>query len=229
MHSNKRLAAIREMKAEELQHHLERYREEAIKLGASEAKIITTNNIIFDRRVTLKCLVPLCIQYGTCLHCPPYGIDPDRIREIIQEYHYGVLIKIDIDPSYLTDIEISQGMGQKDLAEDKALSTTLAYFEKLYEIVGKIESMAFHDGHHLAAGFAAGSCNAALCKFQQCQALGEEGRCRYPFKARPSMEACGMDVFKIASKVGWEIYPIGGSCEAGAVPHGSVIGLVLID
>jgi predicted metal-binding protein len=224
-----KLSAIGEISPAELQDHLERYRKEAIKLGATDAKIITSEMVVFDKRVPLKCYVPLCVEYGSCIHCPPYALEADKIREIVQEYSYAILIKIDIEPSFLTGIEIAESVSKEQVKQDQILNELLNRFEKLYEIVGKIESMAFHDGHHLAAGFAAGSCNAALCKFQECQALQKNKKCRYPFKARPSMEASGMDVFRISTKAGWDIYPIGGSCEASAVPQGSVIGLVFID
>jgi len=42
------------------------------------------------------------------------------------------------------------------------------------------------------------------------------------------MEAVGIDAFTMAAKVGWDIYPIGGSTLPDKVPHGTKLGLVLI-
>jgi hypothetical protein len=42
------------------------------------------------------------------------------------------------------------------------------------------------------------------------------------------MEAVGMDAFTMAAKFGWEIYPVGKSTSAEEVPHGLLLGLVLI-
>ncbi len=47
--------------------------------------------------------------------------------------------------------------------------------------------------------------------------------------ARPSVESVGIDIFKLASEVGWEIYPIGGKKETlQSVKRAMVLGLVLI-
>jgi len=42
------------------------------------------------------------------------------------------------------------------------------------------------------------------------------------------MEAVGMDAFTMATKFGWEIYPIGRSTSPEEVPYGLMLGLVLI-
>jgi len=42
------------------------------------------------------------------------------------------------------------------------------------------------------------------------------------------MECAGMDVFTMASSVGWDVYPIGGSTSPADVPCASSFGLVLI-
>lgn len=47
--------------------------------------------------------------------------------------------------------------------------------------------------------------------------------------ARPSMEAMGMNVYKIAVKVGWDIYPIGSHTDPEDVPHGTFVGIVFIE
>jgi predicted metal-binding protein len=54
-----------------LQQDLERYRELALQLGATQAKIVRTADIPVDERVTLKCQIPRCFGYGVSAHCPP--------------------------------------------------------------------------------------------------------------------------------------------------------------
>ncbi|MGD0549765.1 MAG: DUF2284 domain-containing protein [Candidatus Bathyarchaeia archaeon] len=83
----------------------------------------------------------------------------------------------------------------------------MAHQRKIHDIASAIEGLAFNDGHYLAAGFAAGGCKTALCSGQVCQFL-DSGRCRFPLKARPSMEGVGIDVFDLVTKVGWDVYPI---------------------
>jgi hypothetical protein len=42
------------------------------------------------------------------------------------------------------------------------------------------------------------------------------------------MEGVGMNAYLMATKVGWDIYPIGKSILPSEVPYGSKLGLVLI-
>jgi len=42
------------------------------------------------------------------------------------------------------------------------------------------------------------------------------------------MEAVGMDVFRMATKAGWDVYPIGASIDPSEVPFGAVYGIVFI-
>ena len=54
-----------------LQQDLQRYRKRAIELGASDARIISTAEVIIDERVRAKCIYPVCSLYGTNVTCPP--------------------------------------------------------------------------------------------------------------------------------------------------------------
>jgi len=76
-------------------------------------------------------------------------------------------------------------------------------------------------------GFTGGSCRDNLCNSMLCQVL-DSGRCRFPLKARPSMEAVGIDVYGLATKVGWRIYPIYNGVDPELVPYASSVGIVFI-
>ena len=52
----------------------------------------------------------------------------------------------------------------------------------------------------------------------------EDGRCRFPEKARPSLEACGVDVYRTAHNAGLPLSPV--SHPQGYVKY---VGLVLFD
>jgi hypothetical protein len=43
------------------------------------------------------------------------------------------------------------------------------------------------------------------------------------------MEAVGIDVFRLAASLGWDIYPIGKGATADMFPHASRCGLVLVE
>ena len=60
-----------DMQAGRLLQDLERYRQKALDLGATQAKIVKAADIPVDERITLKCQIPRCFGYGVSAHCPP--------------------------------------------------------------------------------------------------------------------------------------------------------------
>ncbi len=54
----------------QLQNDLEKYRERALELGATDAKVIPTDAVVIDERVLAKCTYPKCPGYGTNANCP---------------------------------------------------------------------------------------------------------------------------------------------------------------
>jgi predicted metal-binding protein len=68
----------------------------------------------------------------------------------------------------------------------------------LNEIVVRLEIEIFLDGYYKAWSMGSGPCR--LCK--ECDLTGP---CKHGYKARPSMEACGIDVFKTARDNGFPI------------------------
>ena len=80
----------------------------------------------------------------------------------------------------------------------------------------------------MAMGFAGGSCRLSLCRGKTCGVI-EDGTCRFPLKARPSMEAVGSDVFDLANKVGWNVYMIRQiEPDLCVIPCAVSIGIVFI-
>ena len=199
-----------------LQQDLEKYRQRAIELGATDAKIITTDMVLIDERVRAKCIYPLCSRYGTNVNCPPYAMDLDLVRRIVNNFHHAIFIHIEA-PS-------------EEIAGREALDKKLFIRSRIinYEVVSKIEAEAFYDGYHLALGFAGGACLDVLCPGSECSALVPGQGCRHRLKARGSMEGVGIDAFTMAAKVGWDVYPLGAGISPSEVPHGSNLGLVLI-
>lgn len=199
----------------QLKQDLERYKNKALDLGASRAKIIRADEIPVDERVTLKCQVPRCFGYGVSAHCPPNTLKPAELRTCLEKYQWAIFFVSDVP----TDIIV------RDMDTVKQL--TAAYL-KINKIVADIESMAFYDGHYLAVGFSAGSCRYSFClQEEDCQAL-KGNMCRFVLRARPSMEAVGMDVFKMVASAGWDVYPIGGDARACDVPKGVLAGIVIV-
>ena len=207
---------MKEIPEEQLKQDMERYRERAIELGATDAKVITTDDVIIDERVLAKCTYPKCPHYGTSINCPPHAMSLDMVRKVVGNFKYAIFIKMEV-PS-----EIIVG---KSAAARKGLQS---YKLKLAEIVAKLEAEAFHEGYHLALGFGNGTCKTTFCPTKECQALILGQSCRHHLKARSPMEGVGMDVFTMSTRAGWDIYPIGESTPSSEIPRGLRLGLVLI-
>jgi predicted metal-binding protein len=85
------------------------------------------------------------------------------------------------------------------------------------DIVFKIEKAAFLAGFYKAFGMGAGPCRL-------CVKCNVKVRCRRPYQARPSMEACGIDVYQTARRNGFTIEVVESfRCKA------NYFGLVLIE
>jgi predicted metal-binding protein len=154
---------------------LNKYIEKAILLGVSRAKIINTKDIAVGDWVRLKCQYG-CGAYGDCLTCPPYSPTPDYTRKMLGEYSKGLLMQIE-DISYKEESRISL---------------------KFKDIVAELEREIFLDGYYKAFGMTCGP-----CRF--CQICDTSKPCKYPRKARPSMEACGIDVYQTAKNIGFKL------------------------
>ena len=82
-------------------------------------------------------------------------------------------------------------------------------------------------------GFGGGSCKDYLCQGMICQFL-DSGRCRFPHRARPAMEAMGIDVISLINKerersekkVGWEAYAL--LDDLSQVPCAVTVGIVFV-
>ncbi len=198
-----------------MEKDLERFRLKAIELGASMAKIIPADWIQIDERVRLKCSIPLCPNYNTSIHCPPHAPSPEIMRKVLSRYSHAILLALDVIPVEHFSVRSTQRSAAAD------------WTKKCLEIVGSLETLAFGNGYYLAMGFGQGSCRKALCGQDQCLVL-EGSKCPHPLKSRPSMEAVGMDVYGVVTKVGWEIYPIYRSVNPAEVPRALSVGVVLI-
>ena len=200
--------------AEMLEQNLKRYVKLALELGASDAMVIQTSQISVDERVRMKCRFPLCSEYGSCMNCPPNSGSIAEMREQVAMYSSAILMKLDVAPERVAGAAARGDTGVEDL-------------KKLCEIISRVESAAFYDGYYFAAGFSSASCHFVWCRGLECQALAGKG-CRQRARAYASMESVGIDVFRLAATVGWDIYPIGMSATEDMFPCGSRYGMVLI-
>ena len=203
-----------EIPDEEILKDLEKYCSLAKDLGATDAKFIQTSHIPVDDRVVLKCIIPKCFGYGVCANCPPHSIKPEETRKYVAQYKWAITFKYEVPSEVI--------VRNKETVKER-----VGAYQRVFEIVNKIESTAFYDGYYLSVGFGAGSCKSTYCWKNECAVLSGQ-KCKHTLKARPSMEAVGIDCYRLAAKLEWDIYPIGSDAKPESIPHGTLMGLILV-
>ena len=216
---------------EKLESYLKFLCQKAKEMGASEAVAIPASDVVVDERVALKCLVPLCSFYGTNLMCPPNMIPISEFKNILKHYHAAILIQTasfgtpeeftnPIDLSETWDTFKSAGRKQElpSTPTTDYLHSIRDSLENQYKMMSEIESLCIREGYHFAAGFAAGAC--LLC--DECVGVKSGLPCRYPFKARTSMGALGVDVVVTAKRAGIEVNFAHNEAR-------SCLGMILVD
>ncbi|MFQ5862237.1 MAG: DUF2284 domain-containing protein [Candidatus Brocadiales bacterium] len=149
-------------------HDMSALCEEAVRLGATEAKIIPISSVVVEPWVQMKCRFG-CPHYNKSKTCPPFAPTYRETKDALRCYRRGILIE-----------------GQPPGKE-------------FTELLLKLELGANIAGFHKAFAMGAGPC--PLC--HKCPEENEP--CLMPYHARPSMEACGIDVFQTVRDNGFEI------------------------
>jgi len=154
---------------------LDGYVKRAKSMGVSKAKIIDVRNVVVGKWVRMKCQFG-CGGYGECLTCPPYSPTPEFTKRMLDEYSKGLLMQIeDISP-----------------ADEERI------FLKFRKMLASLEREIFLDGYYKALGMTAGPCSF-------CRSCDISKPCKHPRLARPSMEACGIDVYQTARNFGFSL------------------------
>jgi predicted metal-binding protein len=186
-------------------------------MGASDAMVISASTVEVDERVRLKCTIPRCTRAGETPNCPPLAPDLETVRRAIARYSSAVLFKCEITP--IADYVPGRGTTRAEQRQ------TLLFHKKGSDIVYALERRAYKDGYQLAMGLGGGSCKDYLCQGQICQFL-DSGRCRFPQRSRPAIEALGIDVTKLINGAGWTAYAL--LDDLSAIPCAITVGLVFI-
>jgi len=168
----------------------------AKKSGVSWAKIIHPKNVVTAEWVRMKCQYG-CNRYGTCLTCPPFSPTPEYTRKMLEYYSKALIMIYDIHP--------------------RPKETERRQRRKMRKDIASLEREAFLDGYYKAFGMASGPCNlCATCDTTQ--------PCKFEDLARPSMEACGIDVYATLANAGYKLEVVKSYDQ---IWHYS--GLILID
>jgi predicted metal-binding protein len=173
----------------------------ARELGATAARVFDAKGVVVDGRVRLKCSVPVCKNYGVSLMCPPNVMPLDEFRNVLAQFQKALLVQIayDVPDWMLEHIHAAEDLAAlyKDETYLKGWDQTYLVAKNTLEtIADRLEAAAFKKGFKYATAFSAGKCT--LCEV----CVGVGNRCRNPYKARPSMEAMGIDVGETARNAG---------------------------
>ena len=139
---------------------------------------INTNTIVVEPWTRLKCQFG-CPNYGKTLVCPPYTPKAEEFLGMVNSYKTAILFEISL-------VSIEDDIGG------------------ITKISVDIENLCAHFGYYKAFGMGAGPCMVCKSKGEECN-LDE---CRYPNEARPSGEACGIDIHKTIENNGYDILGI---------------------
>ena len=138
-----------------------------------------------------------CRAYGKHLCCPPYAPTPDEMRKVVAEYKTAILARFEAVPGPGTDPKHTHHYLMDSVTN-------------LHKTVYQLEIRSFLSGYYKALGFYAMPC--ALCETCVAEEKLEKGEetnlldstmCRHKDIMRPSMEACGVDVFRTLENAGY--------------------------
>jgi len=120
-----------------------------------------------------------CPQHVKSFYYPQVIYEKDPIQHILKQFQWAIVFTLD------------QQQGLK----------------RAYEITAIIESHCFYNNFHLAVGLAAGNCRDVFCSSRnECQAITVGKGCSFPMMARPSIEACNIDLENLANQTNFSNY-----------------------
>lgn len=149
---------------------------------SAEAKAIHPGSVVTAHWVRLKCQFG-CAKYGKSYCCPPDTPTPDEMRKVLGSYQRSILF-------HLESAKLPGRNRRKHFAD---------FIRDLVDLEGEM----FKDGYYKALVLLAGPCE--LC--ETCAKLKGES-CAIGGRARPSMEACGIDVYATARGNGFPVQPL---------------------
>ena len=155
---------------------LKKYADRALKGGAKSVESIQPSSVATAPWVRLKCQFG-CPGYDQSYCCPPHTPIPEETRKILDAYNRALLFHIET-------------LSSKGRAKRK----------KFFQMLIDLEGDMFKDGYYKAFVLLAGPCG--VCR--QCAKTTGDA-CNDRYRARPSMEACGIDVFQTARNNGFHI------------------------
>ena len=155
-------------------------------IGATKVKRLAPECVRIEDKLATFCHDPKCPHWGQSMSCPPYVAGPASLIQLLQSCKHAIVIRVEIQSSSLH-------------GEDRPEVMRL-----LHEITAEIETEAIRLGFTESSGFAGGSCKPSFCpEHIHCRVIEEQGECRHPEHARPSMSGYGVNVGELMKSAGW--------------------------
>lgn len=152
----------------------------ADKLGIEVSCDFHPGILVPEVRIRAFCEQNKCGNYGRNYMCPPHIGPLEEIRAKLKNYQRGVLLQ------YIKSVDVR---GDRK----GVIQTKIDFHGKIL----RIEEFLREQGISQVWGLSGGNCG--LCKI--CHA--DKGKpCRHPDRARPSLEAVGIDVLKLLEYFG---------------------------
>lgn len=179
--------------------------------GATDAVLISPQDILVTDELAERCSLPRCENYGLSAGCPPHTTGPEGLRKLLKNCQGALFFRIDVPA------EVLYSSDNREL------------FQLLHQVAAGVEREAVRLGLAGAEAFAGGSCKQLFCNEKRaCRVLDVGGSCRFPEVARPSMSGFGIDVGHLLRLAGWanRLGKLAGGDQGQGVA--SVCGLVLL-
>ena len=162
----------------------------------ADFNLISVDEIEVAEWVRWKCEYG-CRAFGKHLTCPPYTPRPEETRKLLKSYEKAIITRFaDVQPN----LEVAPSHIHHYLWD--------AIF-KMHNTMFELERHAFLSGYYKAFAMAALPCTYCLDCLPEREGFdldyAAKRFCEHQDKARPSMEACGIDVYKTVRKAGYEI------------------------
>ncbi|MBM9529489.1 DUF2284 domain-containing protein [Desulfoprunum benzoelyticum] len=159
---------------------------EASLAGATEVRRLAPGDIVVEKQMAAYCREPGCPNYGQSLSCPPHVAGPAAFAALQARSRAALVVRIEVPSAVLFSEERREVM------------------RLLHEIVAGIERSAIARGYTGSRAFAGGSCKDLFCfDHPECQVLSQNGPCRNPEAARPSMSGFGVNVARTLENAGF--------------------------
>jgi predicted metal-binding protein len=197
---------------------LNRLIHDARQSGASGVKIVSAGEITVDPHLAERCREPRCRNYGLSKSCPPHVSGPAEFEKQLERTKQAIFFKIAVPAEILDTPDMLFSVESREL------------FQLLHQIAAVIEASAVRMGFTDAHAFAGGSCKNIFCHdHAECLALSDNGNCRHPQYARPSMSGFGINVAELYKACGWSMRWEALGPDSSTTRMANVCGLVLIE